>query len=403
MKLKHLIYSICLAGMALTSCQKEDELENVVDTTSPYELDYLANSTDEIDQRRYEIYQTYGVPVFFDDVITEEVVGTDYKGDPIYKREKLDIAWDFYSKSPSASYYFEYIFSEDEEIDPELSDEEKAALEAELAEKKVKELADAHVALNYVETYLSMAGGTKPFSILLLRTLNYNGVKEFYPGFRTLYISNACSYPEPADQRMKSGEIINASVLPLVQKDEALVAEFETVSNENHYYNKMWQADLGETFSDDLKTFMNSPYYLKLSKAFDETALSEIVNYSHIYTIKWYWENYGMYVSAYPHVPSAEFALKYYNNMEAIKEVTNELVAIAAKYGFVGGGWSNDTTYSPTVSADIEAYVKTILQLGAGGFEARYGEYPLVMQKFNIMKDYIQNVLEVDINYNNVN
>ena len=140
MKVKHFIYSICLAGVALASCQKEDELDNVVDTSSPYVLDYLADSTNEIDQRRYAIFQEYGVPVFLNDVITEEVVGTDYKGDPIYKRETLDISWDF-SSDPNTSYQFTYLITEDEEIDPNLSDEEKAALEAELEAKRAEELA----------------------------------------------------------------------------------------------------------------------------------------------------------------------------------------------------------------------------------------------------------------------
>ena len=151
MKLKYFIYSICLAGMALTSCQKEDELGNIIDTSSPYVLDYLADSTDEIDQRRYQIFKTYGVPVFLNDVITEEVVGIDYKGDPIYKRETLDISWDFNS-DPNTSYDFTYLITED-------ADEVT----------KVEEIANTHLALDYVETYLSMAGKTKPFSILLLK------------------------------------------------------------------------------------------------------------------------------------------------------------------------------------------------------------------------------------------
>ena len=102
MKLKHFIYSICLASLALTSCQKEDELENIVDLSSPYVLDYLKDSTNEIDQRRYQIYQTYGVAVFLHDKVKEVQVGTDYKGDPIYKNEELDISWEFYSDKNSS-------------------------------------------------------------------------------------------------------------------------------------------------------------------------------------------------------------------------------------------------------------------------------------------------------------
>ena len=136
MKLRHFIYSICLAGLSLTACQKEDALENTLDVTSPYALDYLANSQDEIDQRRYEIYQTYGVPVFLHDVITEEIVGTDYKGDPIYKRETLDISWEFYSDA-NTPYVFDYL--QTAEFDESLTEEEIAA-------QKEQEKADALLA-----------------------------------------------------------------------------------------------------------------------------------------------------------------------------------------------------------------------------------------------------------------
>ncbi|MBQ8500747.1 MAG: hypothetical protein IJ494_00345 [Bacteroides sp.] len=393
MKLKYFIYSICLAVLALYSCQKEDDLENLVDLSSPYVLDYLKDSQDPIDQRRYEIYQTYGVAVFLHDKVSEVQVGTDYKGDPIYKTETLDISWDFYT-DPNADYSFTYLQSQEGEGEEgtELTEEEKS-----------QELADVNLALDYVETYLSMAGETKPFSILLLDRLYYSGkVLDYYKGFRTLYIGNAASYPDPADMRMRSGEIINSSVLPLVQLDEALCKEFETISEEKHYYRKQWKKDLGETYSSDLNAFVNSPFYLKLSYAFDESNLETIANNPIMSMVVMYYNwGYGDWSSSYG-IPSIAFALKYNGNVEAVKEVALELVAMAAKYGFIGGGWTADVTYSPTLSEDVETYVAEILKLGAGGMEERYGAYPLVMEKFKILKDYIQNKLGVDLNYNNI-
>ena len=392
MKLRHFIYSICLAGFSLSACQKEDALENTLDITSPYVLDYLANSQDEIDQRRYQIYETYGVPVFLNDVITEEIVGTDYKGDPIYKRETLDISWEFYSDA-NTPYSFTYLQTVDF---GEMTEEEIAA-------KKEQELADAHIALDYVETYLSMAGATKPFSIMLLKKLSYNGqTKEFHQGFRTLYISNASSYPEAAQMRAKSGEIINASVLPMVQLDEAFMDEFETISNENHYYGKRWQTDLGETFSSDMATFVGSPCYFKLEHAFDESKLTSLSKNSTMYTSIYYDQmGWGAYIPMYG-LPPLDFCKKYYNNVDAIKELALELVAIAAKYGFIGGGWTNSHIYAPDVTKDVETYVMQALKLVAGGFEKRYGAYPMVMQKFNLIEDYIENVLGVSLDYDNL-
>lgn len=393
MKLKHFIYSICLASLALTSCQKEDELENIVDLSSPYALDYLKDSTNEIDQRRYQIYQTYGVAVFLHDKVKEVQVGTDYKGDPIYKNEELDISWEFYSDKNSS---YEFTYLQTQEFDESLTEEQIAAI-------KAQELADAHLALDYAETYLSMAGKTKPFSILLLKKGKFDGQSfDFKQTFRTLYMANAASYPEPADMRMQSGVIINASVLPLVQLDEALLADFEAISEEKHYYNKQWTRDLGESLSSDMQTLIKSPFYFKLSYAYDNTELTKISNNSQMYTSIYYDDNgSGAYVPMYG-LPAVDFSRKYYGNLTAVKELALEAVAMAAKYGFIGGGWSSEMTYTPNASKDIEIYVSQILQLGRGGMEARYGAYPLVMEKMTLIADYIENKLGVSVDYNNV-
>ena len=393
MKLKHFIYSICLASLALTSCQKEDELENIVDLSSPYVLDYLKDSTNEIDQRRYQIYQTYGVAVFLHDKVKEVQVGTDYKGDPIYKNEELDISWEFYSDKNSS---YEFTYLQTQEFDESLTEEQIAAI-------KAQELADANLALDYAETYLSMAGKTKPFSILLLKEGRFDGISfDFKQTFRTLYMANAASYPDPADMRMQSGVIINASVLPLVQLDEALLADFEAISEEKHYYNKQWSRDLGVTFSSDLQSFTKSPFNFKLSNAFDDRWLTtKLANNSNMSLVVQYYNAYGMDYASMFGMPSLAFCQKYLGNLAAVKEVAMEMVDIAARYGFIGGGWSSEMVYTPNASKDVENYVSHILQLGRGGMEARYGAYPLVMEKMTLIADYIENVLGVSVDYNN--
>ena len=393
MKLKYFIYSICLASLALTSCQKEDELENIVDLSSPYVLDYLKDSTNEIDQRRYQIYQTYGVAVFLHDKVKEVQVGTDYKGDPIYKNEELDISWEFYSDKNSS---YEFTYLQTQEFDESLTEEQIAAI-------KAQELADANLALDYAETYLSMAGKTKPFSILLLKEGRFDGISfDFKQTFRTLYMANAASYPDPADMRMQSGVIINASVLPLVQLDEALLADFEAISEEKHYYNKQWSRDLGVTFSSDLQSFTKSPFNFKLSNAFDDRWLTtKLANNSNMSLVVQYYNAYGMDYASMFGMPSLAFCQKYLGNLAAVKEVAMEMVDIAARYGFIGGGWSSEMVYTPNASKDVENYVSHILQLGRGGMEARYGAYPLVMEKMTLIADYIENELGVSVDYNN--
>ena len=72
------------------------------------------------------------------------------------------------------------------------------------------------------------------------------------------------------------------------------------------------------------------------------------------------------------------------------------------RYGFIGGGWTNSHIYAPDVTKDVETYVMQALKVGAGGFEKRYGAYPMVMQKFNLIEDYIENVLGVSLDYDNL-
>ena len=267
--------------------------------------------------------------------------------------------------------------------------------EEEIAAQKEQERQDALLALDYAETYLSLAGQTKPFSIMLLKNLVYNGtILEFHQGFRTLYLSNANKYPTIEQMRMKSTEIIKTTFINAIQLDEAFMAEFEMFSEENHYYSKQWEKDFGETFSEELLAISSVNFKFRLNKAFDESALTSLANNA-------YWYYVYAYNMSMAGVTKAA-AQKLYYNVEAVREAAMELVAVAAKYGFIGGGWSNDHVYTPNLTTDVEVYVSEIMKLGAGGFEQRYGAYPLVMQKFNLMRDYIENVLNFDLNYNNL-
>lgn len=363
MKLKHFIYSICLAGLTLSSCQKEEDLEGTVDLSSPYVLE---DSDDPIDHRRYELYRDYGVAIFFNDTLTATPIGTGYDGKTLYRYETLDLNWDFYN-NPKTFHQFTYLET----------DEEK------------------NLALDYAATYLSLAGKTKPFSILLVKRLVYdNEIIDFHSGFRTLYMSNASSYTEEADKRMKSGEIINSSALPKVMLDDKLIAEFEVISNENHYYMKTWK-DLGATFSSELSALI-SPNLggYNLSEAFDENFHNSVANHNNLN----YFLNYGMPIPGL----TREIATKFYGHPEAVREVCYELVEIAANYGFISGDGKNDAAYAPNLDQDLEAYVSTILKLGALGFEERYGNFPLVMKKFQMIKAFIEDELEIDLDYNNI-
>ena len=86
---------LCLCALCVSSCGKEDVLENKIDFSSDYEIKDDPNNP--IQHHKYLIYQKYGIPVFFNDTVSATVTGTNYDGKPIYRYETLDLNWSFSS------------------------------------------------------------------------------------------------------------------------------------------------------------------------------------------------------------------------------------------------------------------------------------------------------------------
>ena len=105
MKMK-LLYIIGLWGcLSLFGCGDDDNL-------SPSNLDgdwyVLTDSEDPLDHLRYTVYQTYGVPVFYNDTIGSQNRGTDYAGLPITYYEVLNPNYSIESSSVYAKYELSY-------------------------------------------------------------------------------------------------------------------------------------------------------------------------------------------------------------------------------------------------------------------------------------------------------
>lgn len=363
MKWKKYIYCACLAVMA-ASCAEEDALESVVDFSTPYVLE---PSDDPVDARRYELFQTYGVPVFFEDTLTVTEIGKGYDGEPIYRYETLDIDWKFTNKD-NGNYKFGYIVGE----------------EAQLR------------ALDYVEIYLRKASKPmRPFSIFVANNIrNGSEAPDFVEGMRTLFISlERGGFNEKMMENL-STEIITTMVLDKVKQNKDLVTQFEYVSDVNNYYGMWWSDDLGVSYSPALSAILNSNRFgtLRLENAYDEANLSSIANHYMLYYIE---IGYGSYMGL--DAATCEALKGFYGNINKVYEIRDELVAAAAEFGFICGDASYSHFRSPDEENDLETFVKTILDLGSEGFTARYGQFPLVMQKYNILMNYITGTLELDI------
>ena len=82
-----------LLACLLLACQKEDGITPGTGFENLYTIQDDPN--DSIQHKRYELYTTYGVPVFFNDTIGKVFVKTDVNGDSVFRYETLDLNWAF--------------------------------------------------------------------------------------------------------------------------------------------------------------------------------------------------------------------------------------------------------------------------------------------------------------------
>lgn len=327
------------------SCDSnEDVLENKIDFSSPYVV--TDDIDDPIQHHRYLIYKEYGVPVFFNDTVSSTYIGDGYDGKPIYRYETLDLNWSFSSHNKSSvTYVYDYI------------------TDADVQEK----------ALQFVDDFLKEASEPmRPFSIFLTESFaiqTTNGVTttpEFWSGFRTLVI------PKVNDVAVEDISTFTHSVLKSMVKDrvmnnDGVSAAFGEVSSANNYYDKLWVSELKCQWGVEHKGMLWDPADL-----FDRGV-----------EVKYITQSWSTNVST-----RAEF---YAERDLIFREI--------GRFGFICGNIESmkGHLYSPrNISEDMEFYLDNMLELGSEAFEERYCSSSLVIDKYNILADYINNVLGVE-------
>ena len=74
----------------MIACSKESTLESRINLDELYVIQ--DDPDDPVKHRIYEIYETYGIPVYFNDTIGRIFWITDVQGRPGYLSVKLDLA-----------------------------------------------------------------------------------------------------------------------------------------------------------------------------------------------------------------------------------------------------------------------------------------------------------------------
>lgn len=353
MKWKYLIFCACIS-LFTVACDKEDALESVVDFSTPYVLEDDPN--DPVVHKRYELYQKYAVSVFFNDTLSVKEIGKGYDGAPIYRYETLDYSWEF-TKNNNMDLRFVYLTDVDEQMQ----------------------------ALEYVETYLSLISkAMRPFSILLVKELESGDESyDYLEGLRTLFIAGAEAYEDETAVKESCMKMVNTMVLKKVNQNEAIKLKFEDVSGKNNWYYKNWENNLDCVFSVNMKLYFQMGG--RLENAFDENKLQAIAN-------DYMTSMYQAYMPAYA---GANLA----GNIDAVRATRDEFVRMVGNFGFISGDPTYSHIYSPKLDQDMEAFVTAIITLGANGFAERYGGSPLVMEKYDILAEYIVGDLGVNLDF----
>jgi len=341
--MKNVLY--LLLAFLILGCEQEDKLTPKLEIENLYCLQ--DDPSDSIKHRVFEIYQNYGVPVYFNDTIGQVFLKNDVNGKAVYRYETLDLAWK-YTKYDEVTFEYEYMTDPDEQ-------------------SKI---------LGSIETYLkSVPKALYPFNFFITKSVkmtdasdneeNY-GFGSFLIHFRTTTITGdwgeniAANFLETLKRGMLQSKITN-------YKD--LLTEFNNISEEA-WYGKSWIRLDSIYFNSNYFDYIdNHPNYM--------VAHQRGEFYPSAFSDTWWGVDD-------PNIPEDEFR-----------------AAIRAKigqFGFVGGSSISKQVDSPaTTNEDLVLFIKELLQYSREEFEELWGTCPLVMEKYEILYDVITNKIGVEL------
>lgn len=349
--MKYIPYYILLCFVSLiTACSDDSEnLTNKIDFSSPYVIQ--DDPSNPVTHRRYEIYNQYEVSVFFNDTIQQTYIGEGYDGNSIYRYETLDLNWEFYSQSyGSVNYDFDYLTTQEQQMK----------------------------ALDFVDAFLEKAtGAMRPFCMFLTDTVTVTetsntSVVESKPvyltNFRTLVIAQLQDFDKEQLDSL-STVILRSMVKSKILQNKNLIDRFGAVSSKNSYYSRYWVNDGTNDGLGCTSSWFTSGYtFMSLNGLYEDE--------EYIYNSMKKWG--------------------FVETFEDFEVIRNEMMSQIGAYGFISGDRYVSLLKSPSdVEEDIDKFIDVILEIGAEGFTDRYGVSPLVMEKYNILADYIENDLGV--------
>lgn len=345
-----------LLACLLLACQKEDGITPGTGFENLYTIQDDPN--DSIQHKRYELYTTYGVPVFFNDTIGKVFVKTDVNGDSVFRYETLDLNWAFSgTNSGSVTYQVTRL------TDPGLM---------------MKSLRFAEIFLKNSQQALY------PYALWLTEKcyqLSSAGVeqKEIISRYRNLMFSWINQINEE-DMLEKAAGYRNEIVKLKVQNYSDELNAFNNMLDES-LYDKNW----GEFYPDErIPYWRNSaslqswfPWPLVEEWEQDSSYRKEMMTYGNVTNPNW---------------PEGVWTDEEFDNYALYCR------GLVGALGFVSydPGYGNRFTPRNT-DVDLELYLEEMMKYPRKQFLERWESSPLVIKKYEILYAIIRDELGVEL------
>lgn len=339
--MKNIIY--ILLGLLLLGCQKEDAITSKIVQNNLYTI--TDNLDDSIQHKVYKIYETYGIPVYFNDTIGKTFVKINGQGDSVFIWEKLDLNWQF---STSQGYTYQFFY--------------------------MKDPAKQSVMLDIIDEYLATASkALQPFAILVTDS----------------------AYAVNKKNLLAMGITRNVKIGNKVQQIQGMYV--------NYGFRSMFFAGFQRSEGRDtlIPSIMKAQISNKLANYKKEVDPFYLVSKKSWYQVKW---NYlDSKVAANFSSQSVTDSITYWANKPSTP--LNQRAIIAAQtrsvmgpYGFVGRSKKAGSNFTPdNENDDLNSYLVEMLRWPRATFISLWGDYPLVMKKYEILYDVIANKMEVEL------
>ena len=359
--MKHIFLFLCTL-LALVGCSSEDPITPGLTYGNDFVITDQPN--DSIQHERYLLYKDFGVPVYFNDTIAKHNQGLGVDGKPRTTYETVDLNWTFSGYNRGVKYSYVYLTAPEDQMR----------------------------ALRFIRSYLGhISKPMRPFSIMVADTLTATSTHRtqqptFHVGFRTLVLAQVRSLTDSAKVATQINTIVQSMVSDRVKAQTALCGRFAEVSKTNGWYGQEWKKLNNVHSMPTVVDLGKKSFVYSVNALFDEPPFTPY-NHEDIVTL--------LLRSTGGQDPIAK-------DEEEAQNMRKAMIAEIAQFGFLTG-WKQSGAYAPSDdSEDREQYLQALLYLGDGGFRQRYGDFPLVMQKYELLYNFITQSLGLNLNYSRI-